>query len=165
MKRENVKLARSLRKRTTDQERMVWARLKGLKALGFHFRRQHPIGRYVVDFVCLSSMLVVEIDGSQHYSESGKRADDERDRTLGGMGFRIMRFTNADVNVAPDQVVEAIGEELKRLKPAVYEAGPRALEGQAAIQRARFEDRHAAASPPPEIANRDFGLPQGGGKR
>ena len=66
--------ARALRKRLTPQEVKLWLRLRELKALGFHFRRQAPIGRYIVDFVSFRSRLIVEADGGQHGMPDGARS-------------------------------------------------------------------------------------------
>jgi very-short-patch-repair endonuclease len=143
---------------------MLWVRLRGLKALGFHFRRQHPIGPFIVDFVCLSAMLVVEVDGAQHFAGPIAAADQERDKTLRAMGYEVVRVTNAAVNVAADEVLDGIVESLKRLAPKVYEAGHRSVEDRLSAQVASFDKRLSERRPPPEIAKGDFGLPQGGGK-
>ena len=68
-------LARGLRKRLTPQEVKLWVRLRELKSLGYHFRRQAPIGPYVVDFVSFRYQLVIEVDGGQHGMSEGVRSD------------------------------------------------------------------------------------------
>jgi very-short-patch-repair endonuclease len=73
-------------------------KLRELKALGFHFRRQAPIGPYIVDFAALSARVVIEIDGGQHGLPEGMRSDDERDRFLQSRNFRVMRYWNSDVD-------------------------------------------------------------------
>jgi very-short-patch-repair endonuclease len=75
-------IARALRKRLTPQEIKLWVKLRELKPLGFHFRRQAPIGRYIVDFVSFRSQLIVEADGGQHGRPEGERSDLTRDTFL-----------------------------------------------------------------------------------
>ncbi|MGV8942326.1 MAG: endonuclease domain-containing protein [Lysobacter sp.] len=86
--------ARRLRKTMTDAEQRVWYHLRDRRLLEAKFRRQVPIGRYVVDFVCLDAGLIVEIDGGQH---NGSLHDVARDRFLGEQGFSVLRFWNNDV--------------------------------------------------------------------
>jgi very-short-patch-repair endonuclease len=100
--------ARALRKRLTPQEVKVWMKLRELKALGFHFRRQAPIGRYIVDFTSLRARIVVEIDGGQHGMHDGIRSDRERDAVLRSQGFRVLRFWNSDVDQNLNGVMESI---------------------------------------------------------
>jgi len=98
--------ARQLRRQETDAERRLWSRLRN-RALGVKFRRQHPIGPYVVDFCCLEAGLVVELDGSQHAEE---QLDHDRQRTafLGRQGFRVVRFWNNELCEDFEQVLERI---------------------------------------------------------
>ena len=81
--------ARTLRQAMTDSERRLWSRLR-LQQLGVKFRRQHPIGPYIVDFACLSPRLAVELDGSQHAKQAD--ADARRDAYLNTQGFFVLRF-------------------------------------------------------------------------
>ena len=91
MKIEN---ARTLRKRLTPQEVKIWMKLRELKKLGFHFRRQAPIGRYIVDFASFGARIVIEVDGGQHYASA---LDEVRTRHLEAKGYRLLRFWNSDV--------------------------------------------------------------------
>ncbi len=93
----------------TDAERKVWQVLRG-KLTGVSFRRQHQIGRYIVDFVCLEKRLVIECDGSQHTEE----ADKERTRFLENEGFRVLRFWNNEILTNIEGVYEVIVKELGR---------------------------------------------------
>ena len=95
----------------TDAEALLWWSLRN-KDLGTRFRRQHPIGRFIVDFVCLEHRLVVEADGSQH----GGPNDEERDAFLRSVGFTVMRFWSWDVISDLDGVVGEIAEALDRLR-------------------------------------------------
>jgi len=104
--------ARDLRNNATDAERRLWNRLRRRQLGGFKFRRQHPIGRYVCDFVCLEAAVVVEIDGSQHVIDAPYDAN--RDTFLRSNGFRVLRFWNGDVLSRTDSIVETIFEALYR---------------------------------------------------
>ena len=104
--------ARKLRKRMTDAERALWLLLRRKQIEGHRFRKQVPIGQYIVDFCCLDARLVIEVDGGQH-SESA--TDSERDTWLKSQRFRVMRFWNNDVLENPEGVMQAI---LKALEAA-----------------------------------------------
>ena len=102
--------ARRLRNDPTPQERQVWAKLREInRMIGTHFRRQAPIGPYIVDFADFGRRIVVEIDGGQH----GGARDAERDAWLVGQGFRVLRFWNSDVagnlNGVAQVVLDAVG--------------------------------------------------------
>jgi very-short-patch-repair endonuclease len=86
--------AKKPRSNMTDAERRLWYRLRGHRFEGYKFKRQVPIGPYIVDFACLNHALVIELDGGQH-SESA--SDTERDRYLRSKSLRIRRFWNHDV--------------------------------------------------------------------
>ena len=96
----------------TDGEQKLWSRLRG-KQLEYYFRRQTSIGKYIVDFVCWKEKLVVEIDGSQHFTNAGKEHDRIRDQFLKEQGFRILRFDSVEVLNNTDGIIEAIDENLK----------------------------------------------------
>ena len=98
--------ARALRKRMTPWEARMWVHLRGLRAKGYHFRRQVPLEPYVVDFACLPRRLIVEIDGEAHKQYAD--ADRERDAALQAMGFRVLRFWNADITRDLEGVMETI---------------------------------------------------------
>ena len=85
-----------------------------LKAGGFHFRRQAPIGDFIVDFACISARLVIEIDGGQHNLEAGRASDAIRDERLRRRGFTVMRVWNTDVMKNPDGVMEAVRRTLTK---------------------------------------------------
>jgi len=101
-----VSLSRNLRKRQTDAENLLWRHLRGKQLEGFRFRRQHPIGRYIADFVCLEKRLILEIDGGQHAIE--KEKDIERDNWLKAEGYSTLRFWNNEVLSNLEGVFETI---------------------------------------------------------
>jgi len=105
-------LARKLRSTLTDAESRLWLRLRRRQLDGFRFRRQQPIGRYVVDFFCPDAKLIVEVDGGQHAADTGART-----RWLEGRGYRVVRFWNNDVLGNTDGVVEKIREALRAGAP------------------------------------------------
>jgi very-short-patch-repair endonuclease len=105
--------ARALRKRLTTQEVKLWVKLRELKSLGFHFRRQAPIGRYIVDFASFKSRLVIEADGGQHGMPDETRLDQIRDDFLRSQGFEVLRFWNSDIDASLDGVMETIFSALK----------------------------------------------------
>ena len=97
--------ARELRKSMTDAEQRLWQKLKRRQIASVKFRRQQPIGPFIVDFVCFECRLIVEVDGSQH-AES--QHNTTRDRWLGSTGYRVLRFWNSDVFQNRDGVLETI---------------------------------------------------------
>ena len=105
--------ARALRKRLTPQEVKLWMKLRGMKSLGFHFRRQAPIGPYIVDFVSFRDQLVIEADGGQHGMPNGARSDRDRDTFLQSQGFNVLRFWNSDIDANLAGVMESIMSALK----------------------------------------------------
>ncbi|MGE0700855.1 MAG: endonuclease domain-containing protein [Hyphomicrobiaceae bacterium] len=100
--------ARSLRKRPTIAEQQLWDELKLLRHEGYHFRRQAPIRPYIVDFVCFSQRLVIEVDGAQHSEHKARAADARRDRDLYWRGFDVLRFDNSDVMDKFDGVMREV---------------------------------------------------------
>ena len=100
--------ARSLRKTLTIAERRLWDELKLLRHEGFYFRRQAPIGPYIVDFVCFSQRLVIEVDGIGHDLPATRASDTFRDRDLHWRGFNIVRFQNGDVMEKLDGVMREV---------------------------------------------------------
>lgn len=103
--------ARQMRKELTDAERKLWAHLRRRQIEGHKFRRQHPIGPYIVDFVCLERRLIIEVDGSQHRQRVS--LDARRDAWLASVGFRVLRFWDNQVLSEMAAVMEAIAEALR----------------------------------------------------
>jgi very-short-patch-repair endonuclease len=102
--------AKILRKNFTDSERLLWKYLRAKQMDGYKFRRQEPIGGYIVDFVCQDKLIIVEVDGSQHTVEHKK--DYERDKWLKGLGYEILRFWNNEVLTNTEGVLEIIRNTL-----------------------------------------------------
>jgi very-short-patch-repair endonuclease len=105
--------ARTLRRKQTNAERKLWLALRGRHFAGFKFRRQQPIGPYVVDFVCFDEKLIIELDGDQHGSDQVTAYDNARTRFLGNDGFRVIRFPNHEVHRNFDTVRDAIAHHLR----------------------------------------------------
>jgi very-short-patch-repair endonuclease len=103
--------ARTLRRHSTDAERVLWRHLRARQLTGVKFRRQQPLGPYVVDFVCLENRLVVEVDGGQHARQ--RQADAERDAWLTRQGYRVLRFWNNDVLREPAAVLQSIDRAVR----------------------------------------------------
>ena len=101
----SLKQAKKLRSEMTDAERRLWYRLRVHRFGGVKFKRQVPIGRYVVDFACMSRKVVLEIDGGQH---ADNEADRVRDQQLAEQGFKVLRFWNNDVLKQTNSVLEVI---------------------------------------------------------
>ena len=99
-------LARNLRKNLTDTEKFLWRSLKSKQLNGLRFRRQAPIGPYIVDFVCFERRVIVECDGGQHAFQIQR--DKERDQWFDNEGYRVLRFWDSDVLKNPEGVLEAI---------------------------------------------------------
>src|SRR5690606_10877016 len=105
--------AQRLRRETTGPERALWSALRNKKVSGLRFRRQHPIGPYIVDFFCASHAIAVEIDGMSHAYQDRTAHDRRREEWLRAHGVRVLRFTNDDVVRDPAKVAEAIQRVLR----------------------------------------------------
>ena len=110
---KNIQTARMLRTNMTEAERILWLRLRSHR-IGSKFRRQVPFGSYIADFVSIESHLIIELDGSYHYSEEGIKNDQKRDQYFQNEGFKTLRFTNVDVMKNIDGVLENILAYIKR---------------------------------------------------
>ena len=102
--------AKALRKESTDTERLLWKYLRANQMEGYKFRRQEPIGRYIVDFVCHEKLLIIEVDGGQHSVECER--DKKRDNWLEGQGYKILRFWNNEVLINTEGILEVIWDNL-----------------------------------------------------
>jgi very-short-patch-repair endonuclease len=104
-----VERARKLRREATVPERLLWSVLRARRLAGLKFRRQYPIGPYIVDFYCQDARLVVEVDGMSH--EDKQEQDAQREMYLREQGLRVFRVTNSDVNEDLEAVARAIVRE------------------------------------------------------
>ena len=101
--------ARALRDEMSPAEKILWTALRGRRFAGLKFRRQHPIGPYVVDFVCPSAKLAVELDGETHLGR--ENCDVQRQAWLESQGIRVLRFWNTEVFDETESVMEKIWQE------------------------------------------------------
>ncbi|WP_243699471.1 UvrD-helicase domain-containing protein [Flavobacterium caseinilyticum] len=105
----SIEKAKEMRKEPTPAEKVLWMELKSKSLEDHKFRQQHLIDNFIVDFVCLSKKLVVEVDGEYHFTEEQMQLDNYRTITLNKLGYKVIRFTN-------EQVVKSISEVLKEIK-------------------------------------------------
>nr|WP_286948597.1 DUF559 domain-containing protein [Pseudomonas sp. UBA6718] len=111
--------AKTLRIQMTDAETLLWYHLRAHRFMGLKFKRQKPVGRYIVDFVCLEQFLVIELDGGQHMEQADQ--DRERDQYLSERGYRVLRFWNHQVLGETEAVLERIRQEVA---PSHYAGRP-----------------------------------------
>ena len=105
-----VVLARKLRKNMTPQELKLWQFLRNKQFNNLTFKRQYPIGNYIVDFICKEKWLIIEIDGGQHNTPEAIEYDKERTIYLEKRGFKVLRFWNIDIDNNFDGVYQKILE-------------------------------------------------------
>jgi very-short-patch-repair endonuclease len=102
----NIANARQLRRKATDAERVLWKHLRMRQLGAFKFRRQQPIGPYIVDFICFEQRLIIELDGGQHTDQV--QYDEKRSAWLKERGYRVLRYWNHDVLKAAEVVMADI---------------------------------------------------------
>ena len=119
---DNTHKARNLRRNSTEAERAFWNQVRAKRLAGYSFRRQVPIGPYIVDFVCPAVKLVVELDGGQHQEQTA--ADNRRTRWLEREGYRVLRVWNNDVLGNMDGVLIAVLAELRSPRPLAWSPRP-----------------------------------------
>ena len=110
MKEILQKRAKMLRTSMTEVEKILWQSLRAKRFLNFKFKRQQVIGNYIVDFVCFSQNLIIELDGSQHFEN--QEYDQKRTLFLNSIGFKVLRFWNIEINTELDFVLDKIYYEL-----------------------------------------------------
>ena len=103
--------AEELRKQMTEAEKIVWKMVRQHRQDGFYFRRQHPVGGFILDFCCTSAKLCIEVDGGIH--DEQRERDAERTAWLEAAGYRVLRFRNEEVLEAPPLAARRIREALK----------------------------------------------------
>jgi len=109
-----IENAKALRINMTRQERHLWYDF--LQKYPFKIYKQKIIGNYIVDFYCHKAKLVIELDGSQHYTEDGKEYDQIRDEYLGSLGLTVLRISNYDIDKNFEGVCMLIDEKIKKVK-------------------------------------------------
>jgi very-short-patch-repair endonuclease len=114
--REQRDFARGLRNELTEAEKRLWRLLRSEQLKGCKFRRQAAIGPYIVDIVCFSHKLIVELDGPQHAEETSIKHDSRRTAWLASQGFRVIRFWNHELDEEIHGVVNAILAALEQGK-------------------------------------------------
>lgn len=111
--RNNVPAARQLRRPLTPTERLLWQQLRDRHLDGLKFRRQHPVGPFVLDFYCEELRLAVEVDGSVHTTEEQARRDAERQALLEETGIRFIRIPAADIETNLEAAIAALQTRIR----------------------------------------------------
>ena len=144
--------ARAMRGAPTDSELRLWRLLRDRRLNGFKFRRQVPVGLYIVDFLCVGAKLIVEADGSQH-AESPR--DKARDAYLANQGWKVLRFWNNEMLQNREGVLETI---YAHARPSSGPSGHLLPEGEGALNGAFAQERRAGP-------NVSAGTPSPSGRR
>jgi very-short-patch-repair endonuclease len=121
MKKNLTDLARELRKRSTEAEKLLWGHLSRRQLEGFKFRRQQPIGPYIADFVNLDTKLIIELDGGQH--AVARDEDKKRDEWLAEQGFEVLRFWDSEVFGNLEGILETVRSKLRSPSPGPSRKG------------------------------------------
>ena len=120
-------------------EAKLWNALRDIRPLGFHFRRQVPLGRYYADFACHGSRLIVEVDGETHASDAAQKYDAVRDAFLRGEGYQVLRVSNFEVMRNIEGVMTLVLDLLQQPPPSIP---PHKGEGSPAGGSLTLEDDH-----------------------
>ena len=110
---QKLETAKQLRVDSTPAEKRLWEQLRNRQLKKQKFRRQVPIGPYIVDFICLERKLIIEIDGWTHSTEAEVSNDKRRTTYLESQGYKVVRFHNAEIKEGMDEVLTLIAEALK----------------------------------------------------
>lgn len=114
IKRKNIDKCKRLRRDQTEAEKRLWAILRNRQLSGVKFRRQYPIGNYILDFYSPEYRIGIEADGSQHYEDDIKGKDDIREKELSKVGVEIIRFNDYEILRNIEGVCESILHKIKR---------------------------------------------------
>ncbi len=112
---KNFNLAKILRKQQTPQEKTIWNLVRNRKIQNIKFKRQYPIGNYIVDFAAPDIKLIIELDGGQHNETQNKKYDEERTIFLSSLGFTVIRFWNNEINENIEGVYDKIYKTISEL--------------------------------------------------
>ena len=107
-------IARKLRKNSTEQERLLWKLLRNRQFMNLKFKRQFPIGDYIVDFICEEKKLVIEIDGGQHNEPENISSDNTRTKYIESCGYKVIRFWNNEISNNLEGVYLKLQEIVKK---------------------------------------------------
>jgi very-short-patch-repair endonuclease len=135
MKRSNIERSRELRKNQTDAEKELWAILRNRQLNGVKFRRQFPVGSYILDFYCPDHRLGIEADGGQHYERKGRVQDDLRTRELNKLGIAIIRFSDHEILTNSEGVFEVIQKAIAKKRCSAPSPHPSPRQGEGRNQR------------------------------
>ena len=119
--------AREMRGRMTDAEALLWMLLRNRRIAGAKFRRQHPVGRYIIDYYCVEQKLAIELDGGQHGEAVGY--DQHRDSWLRSQEIRVLRFWNNQMLAETEVVMEEIYRAVVEIESDQVAPRPQAGEG------------------------------------
>jgi len=111
--------SRSLRKRMTDAEELLWKHLRRKQICDLQFNRQKPLLNFVVDFYSAKAKLVIEVDGSQHFKNKHQEKDMGRDNALKSIGLQVLRFGNRQVLLEMESVLEEIYQVACKISPSL----------------------------------------------
>jgi very-short-patch-repair endonuclease len=145
----SVSRARYLRRTATEAERVLWRRLRSRYFGNCKFRRQHPIGEYIVDFYCADAALVIEVDGGGHDYRTNRRLDNIRSKFLNDCGLEVLRFWNSQVHGDIEAVLTVIWATLEKRRgiphlnplPSAKGEAERSIGNCARIQHAELESQ------------------------
>lgn len=115
--KNHLEFAKELRQRQTKAEQIIWKYVRAKRFNGCKFRRQVPIGPFIVDFLCVGAMLIIEIDGNHHRNPAVYEYDLRRTEYLKSWGFRVVRFWNSDVLHNTRQVLAEIESHIPLTRP------------------------------------------------
>jgi len=115
-KKELISFRKQLRNNATQAEKLLWYELRKSQLIGKKFRRQHGIGKYILDFYCPEARLAIELDGSQHEEDNQQEHDEIRTKFLNGLRISVIRFKNTDVIYGRDAVAKRIHEKMRQLE-------------------------------------------------
>ncbi len=113
-KEELIQFCKALRQNSTDVEKILWYFLRNRNLLNCKFRRQHLIGNYIVDFICIDIKLIIELDGGQHNLR--QQYDNNRTNFLNQQGFKVLRYWNNELTMQLESVMNDIVNEVEKLK-------------------------------------------------
>lgn len=109
--------AHDLRMNMTNQEKILWQKLRNKNILGFKFRRQHAISQFIADFYCHEAKLVIEVDGGYHQNSEQREYDANRTSELENMEIKVLRFKNEEIELEIDKVIASISNYLQKNAP------------------------------------------------